>query len=312
MAATKKGRIAMTGSNAVHERKEKQSCVSQRARVVRIAEIAPGVKQFELRGAAGSRLSSFSAGAHIVITLRDQERVLQNPYSIMGATADGEGYVISVRNSQKSRGGSWILHNRVQIGFELDISQPINNFAVSTTARRHILIAGGIGITPMLAMLEELQRDKANVELHYAVRSEVDSRFVSNLPGDVTSVIRIYSSDRGQRIPLHSVLDGRSTGSHVYVCGPQRLIDAVLDEARRLGWPKEAIHCERPSTDEASKDALAYCPEQTVEYSGMLASYLMKMREFAVPASPKKSSRRVPNPRSRKAAKSISAGYSLK
>jgi ferredoxin-NADP reductase len=288
--------------------------LSQRAYVVRISEVAPGVKQFELRGAAGSRLLPFSAGAHVVITIRDQDRVLHNPYSIMGTPPEGDGYVISVRNSLKSRGGSWFLHNRVQVGCELEISLPINNFAVANGARRHILIAGGMGITPMLAMLEELQRDKANVELHYGVRSEIDGRFVSKLPSDVTGVTRIYSSDRGERIPLQSVLGERSVGSHVYVCGPQRLIDAVLDAARRSGWPKEAIHCESANSIEGPKTVSAHNIERTSAYSdsGMLQSYLMKMRELAEPATRQNPSRRTLNSPLRKAAKSIPAGCSLK
>ena len=306
----------MTGVKAVDVHTDEHSCLFQRACVVRISEVAPGVKQFELRGAAGSRLLPFSAGAHVVITIRDQDRVLRNPYSIMGTLPEGDGYVISVRNAPESRGGSWFLHNRVQVDCELEISSPINNFAVANGARRHILIAGGMGITPMLAMLEELQRDKANVELHYAVRSEIDGRFVSKLPSDVTRVTRIYSSDRGERIPLQSVLGERSAGSHVYVCGPQRMIDAVLDAARRSGWPKEAVHCEGADAVEGLKAVPAHNHdvERTSAYSdsGMLQSYLMKMRELAEPAIRQKPSHQTLNSPLRKAAKEIPAGCSLK
>lgn len=303
----------MTGVKTADEQREvEHSCTSQRACVVRISEVAPGVKQFELRGVAGSRLLPFSAGAHVVITMRDQDRLWRNPYSIMGATVDGDGYVISIRNSPESRGGSWFLHTRVHVGFELDISHPINNFAVANTARRHILIAGGMGITPMLAMLDELQRDKANVELHYAVRSEIEGRYVSNLPSDVTRIIRIYSSDRDERIPLESILGERSTGSHVYVCGPQRMIDAVLDVARRSGWPKEAVHCENPTSHETPVVEPAHVTERTGEYSGMLEAYLMKMRELAEPPTRNHFARRSLNSPLRKAAKPIPAGYSIK
>lgn len=303
----------MSGVKAADERREvEHSCTPQRARVVRISEIAPGVKQFELRGVTGSRLSPFSAGAHVVITMRDQDRLWRNPYSIMGATADGDGYLIGVRNAPESRGGSWFLHTRVHVGFELEISHPINNFAVANTARRHLLIAGGMGITPMLAMLDELQRDKANVELHYAVRSEVEGGYVSKLPSDVTRVIRIYNSDRGERIPLESILGERSTGSHVYVCGPQSMIDAVRDVARRLGWPQDAVHCESSISHEAPIVEPVHVAERAGTSRGMPEAYVMKMREFAEPPARKHPARPPLNSPLRKAAKPIPAGYSIK
>lgn len=229
----KKGGITMTGVKAVDVHTDEHSCLSQRACVVRISEVAPGVKQFELRGAAGSRLLPFSAGAHVVITIRDQDRVLRNPYSIMGTLPEGDGYVISVRNAPESRGGSWFLHNRVQVDCELEISSPINNFAVANGARRHVLIAGGMGITPMLAMLEELQRDKANVELHYAVRSEIDGRFVSKLPSDVTRVTQIYQL-RPRRAHSSPVGSGRAISRIARLC----LRAAAPDRCRsRCGSP---------------------------------------------------------------------------
>ena len=299
----------MTGIKAADEHRDvDQAGAHQRACVVGISEVAQDVKQFELRGIAGGPLSPFSAGAHVVMTLRDQDRVWRNPYSIMGATADGDGYVISVRNSPDSQGGSRFLHTRVCVGFELEISQPINNFAVANTARKHVLIAGGMGITPMLAMLDELQRDKANAELHYAVRSEMECGHVSRLPSDVLDVVRLYISDRGERIPLESVLSERSAGSHVYVCGPQRLIDAVLDVARRSGWPKEAVHCENLTSHSVGP---AHGGERAREHSDMLESYLMTMREFTEPVR-KHMARRVPNSPLRKSAKAIPVGYFIK
>jgi ferredoxin-NADP reductase len=230
----------------------------------------------------------------------------------MGATADGEGYIISVRHSSDSRGGSWFLHTRVRVGIELDISHPINNFAVADTARRHILIAGGMGITPMLAMLEELQRDKANVELHYAVRSEIEGKIVSKLPDSATHVIRIYSSDRGEHIPLDAILGERSTGSHVYVCGPQRMIDAVLDVAKRSGWPKETVHSESPTLRETPVLDPVHAAERAGEYSGMLEAYLMKMLEFPERPPRSRRARRALNSPLQNAAKPIPAGYSVK
>ncbi len=222
--------------------------VTHRVRVARVDQVASGIKRFELVSTSGKPLPIFSAGAHIVVTTRHDGRVWRNPYSIMGSTDDKNGYVISVHQSPESRGGSKYMHTHVREGSELDISEPVNLFPIVHTGRRHILIAGGIGITPMLAMLDELSRDTTNFELHYAVRSVESGAYFSELAQGNERHIHLYRSDLGERIPLSVILSHQPLGTHVYVCGPQRMIDWALDVAKTEGWPDENVHCERFST----------------------------------------------------------------
>ena len=217
---------------------------SHRVRVARIDQVASNIKRFELVSAFENALPIFSAGAHIIVTTRHDGRVWHNPYSIMGRTADRRGYVISVHQSPESR----FMHAHVHEGSELEISNPVNLFPIVHSGRKHILIAGGIGITPMLAMLDELKRDGASFELHYAVRSIETGAYFAELAEGNDRSIHVYRSDLGERIPLSVILSHQPLGTHVYVCGPQRMIEWALDVARREGWPTENVHCERFST----------------------------------------------------------------
>jgi ferredoxin-NADP reductase len=224
-----------------------------RVRVARVDTVASGIKRFELVGATGRPLPRFSAGSHIIVVAHQDGRIWRNPYSIMGATEDKSGYVISVHHSPESRGGSRYLHTQVRVGTELDISEPVNLFPIVRTGRKHILIAGGIGITPMLAMLEELKRGTTSFELHYAVRSPEVGAYYSELANSNDGSIRVYRSDRDEHIPLSDILSNQPLGSHLYICGPQRMIDWALEVAKKEGWPEENVHCERFNTAPAGK-----------------------------------------------------------
>lgn len=256
----------------------------QRVRVARVDDVAAGIKRFELVGLAGQSLPMFSAGSHIVVTMRDKDQVWRNPYSIMGVTEDNNGYVISVHSSPESRGGSRYMHTKVHVGCELDISEPVNLFPIVHTGRKHILIAGGIGITPMLAMLDELKRDASIFELHYAVRSPEAGAYFSDLMSETGRSIRVYSSDRGERIPLAAILSNQPLGTHVYVCGPQRMIDWALEVADRAGWPEENVHCERFSSAPPGKPFDIELRDGTVVHVGEHQSMLEALEHAGVDA----------------------------
>lgn len=218
--------------------------LTRRIRVARIDKVAAEIKRFELVSADGGALPEFSPGSHVIVMMRQGEHVWRNPYSIMDATDDRRGYVIGVQRSPDSRGGSTYMHTEVKVGTELEITDPINLFPVVHTARKHLLIAGGIGITPMLAMLGEFRKTDASFELHYAVRAPDLGAYYSELASKSDHRIRVYRSDRDERIPLVDVLASQPLGTHLYVCGPQRMIDWALDLAKCEGWPEENVHCE--------------------------------------------------------------------
>lgn len=222
--------------------------VMRRIRVARIDTVATEIKRFELVSADGHALPAFSPGSHVIVTMRQGARVWRNPYSIMDTTKDRRGYVISVHRSPESRGGSAYMHTQVKVGTELEISDPVNLFPIAHTGRKHLLIAGGIGITPMLAMLDQFKKTDAGFELHYAVRAPDLGAYYADLASQADSRIHVYRSDRGERIPLADVLANQPLGTHLYVCGPQRMIDWALDVAKNEGWPEENVHAERFST----------------------------------------------------------------
>lgn len=222
-------------------------------RVASVTDVAAQIKRFEFVSANGDELPPFSPGAHVIVTMRSGDQVYRNPYSIMASTPCGKGYVISVLRSPESRGGSVFMHTQVQPGSELEISDPVNLFPVAHTARKHILLAGGIGITPMLAMLDHFKKNNTNFELHYGVRAPDLGAYYSELASEPDPRVRVYRADKGELIPLGDVLSNQPLGTHLYVCGPQAMIDWALDLARHEGWPDENLHWERFSTPPPGK-----------------------------------------------------------
>ena len=214
-------------------------------RVMEAEAVASGVKRFRFAAADGSAMPEFSGGAHTVVTMRDGDRVRRNPYSLMGSPFDGSTYQISVLKTADSRGGSVFMHDKVRVGSELMISQPVNLFPVDRRGRKHVLIAGGIGITPFLAMMMQLTREDLPFELHYANRSEDRGAYVPNLRATYGHRVHTYFDNQAQALPLARLLDGQPLGTHLYVCGPAAMIDWVLASARNAGWPDENVHSER-------------------------------------------------------------------
>ncbi len=215
---------------------------------VRVADVetaANGIKRFRFVTLDGSPLPEFSGGAHTVVTMRDGSRVRRNPYSLMGSPNDSASYQISVLKTVDSRGGSRFMHDNVHVGTEMMISRPVNLFPVDRRGRKHLLLAGGIGITPFMAMMMQLTREELPFELHYANRSEDRGAFVSQLRAAYGHRVHTYYDDQGQMLPLARLLDGQPLGTHLYVCGPSGMIDWVLNSARSAGWPNENVHSER-------------------------------------------------------------------
>ena len=128
------------------------------------------------------------------------------------------------------------------VGARLDVSHPVNLLPLAALAHRHILIAGGVGITPMLAMADDLSRGPTPWELHYAVRGPHHDFFGRQLRDRYGERVRVY---HGRRIDFEQVLAGRPLGTHVYSCGPAGMIDAVGRAARAAGWPASHVHSER-------------------------------------------------------------------
>ncbi|RWD64700.1 MAG: oxidoreductase [Mesorhizobium sp.] len=214
---------------------------------VRVAEVTPVnelVTRFRFVRRDGGLMPTFSGGAHTVVEMNDQDRVRRNPYSIMSDPADRDGYSISIRRDDNGRGGSLFMHRQVRPGMEMVISNPVNLFALDLRARKHLLLAGGIGITPFLAQIRQLSAMNGNFELHYSVRTESLGSYADELVANYRPRVHLYHDDRRELIDLPALLDGQPLGTHVYVCGPKGMIDWVRKTAAALGWPREAVHHE--------------------------------------------------------------------
>jgi len=215
---------------------------SRLLRVSAIEKLSPLVSRFRFEDPEGAALPLFSGGAHVVVEMPDAGVLRRNAYSLISDPMDGAGYEIAVRREDGGRGGSKFLHTQVAIGDMLRISAPVNLFSLDLRARKHVMIAGGIGITPFLAQLKQLARLQMPFELHYAARSRAEAAGLALLP-DVPQV-HVHVSEEGSRMDLGAVLGNQPLGTHVYTCGPEGLIAAVAETGARLGWPKSALHSE--------------------------------------------------------------------
>jgi len=215
-----------------------------RVRVACIEQLAAGIKRFTLETCDGSVLPAFDSGSHIVVHL-DKGRI-SNAYSLTSSLDDTRSYQISVRLEEASRGGSRFLHESVAEGDELVISPPGNLFGLAKAAGKHLLIAGGIGITPFMTHLQTLKQWQADFELHYCFRSRKSAAYLDSLPLSLSDAqLSLYESDYGGRLDLAALLAEQPPHTHVYVCGPAMLNDAVIAAAREAGWSDERIHYEQ-------------------------------------------------------------------
>jgi ferredoxin-NADP reductase len=215
-------------------------------RVTAITQVAEKVKRFRFERVDGEPMPVFSGGAHVVVAMRDGDLLRRNPYSLMSSPRDPSGYEISTLRVENSRGGSAFLHEKLKLGDTLVVSQPINLFPFDVRGRKHILLAGGIGITPFIAMMDQMQREDRSFELHYAIRNRGHGAYWKELAQRYGSHrVKIYVDDEKLFIPVDQILGAQPLGTHLYVCGPSGMIDGVLGKAKAAGWPDQNLHSER-------------------------------------------------------------------
>ncbi len=215
-------------------------------RVTKVTAVGDAIKRFRLERLDGGPMPIFSGGAHVVVSMDDHGKLRRNPYSLMSHPDDTSGYEISVLRVPQSRGGSHFLHDHVSEGHELTVSQPVNLFPADRRGRKHILFAGGIGITPFIAMMAQFSRENAHFELHYAMRSRAHGAYWQLLLDTYgPDRIKLYFDDEKNFIPAARIFAHQPLGTHSYVCGPQGMIEWIMATGRAEGWPKENLHFER-------------------------------------------------------------------
>ena len=215
--------------------------------VTRIRNETPSIKAFELRASDGSDLPRFTAGAHIEVEIDfpdGSDNIRQ--YSLACDPADLSRYEIAVLHLPEGKGGSAYMHSKIREGQMLTCSQPVNEFSLSEDAEEHILIAGGVGITPILSLAYALQSRDAQFQLHYSAQTEVHMAYrelAQHLAAD--SFHSYFSQSQNPiRMNLAELLGDPKPGRHTYVCGPHRLTQAVINTAKKLGWSDNAVHRE--------------------------------------------------------------------
>ncbi len=219
-------------------------------RVVEKKPIAEDICCFRLAAVDASLLPAFEAGSHIDLHFDTFIR----QYSLVGSPAGQavSSYEIAVLNVKDSKGGSIYMHQRLKVGDELDASLPKNNFALHAS-KNSLLIAGGIGITPIISMANVLHAQARSFALHYYARSAASTAYFDYLSNAAyASQVFFHRDDNVQeRLEINELLKSTDLDTHIYICGPTGLINCVRDAALAIGFAAANIHVELFKADAA-------------------------------------------------------------
>lgn len=224
-------------------------------RVARKAVEAQDIVTLELVATNGQALPAFSAGSHVDVSLPNG---ITRQYSLCNDPQETHRYQIGVLRDPASRGGSAAVHELVKEGDVLTISAPRNHFGLAHEAKKHLLLAGGIGVTPILCMAERLANTGADFTMHYATRAPERTAFSQRISSSAFAARVQFHYDNGattQKLDLQKLLGQPEAGTHLYVCGPKGFMDAVLNTARSSGWPEAQIHYEFFGAEVAKSDS---------------------------------------------------------
>ncbi len=212
-------------------------------KVADIQQLTDTIKSFDLVSADGGHLPSWEAGSHIDIEIDGHMR---RSYSLANQPGDTDHWVTAILREEGSTGGSKFMHDKVSVGDELTIAEPpTNHFSLEEKAASHLLIGGGIGITPLLSMGYRLKDIEADFHLHYCTKSKEDTAFydkVLEVFGSNGVTFHHDGGDPSQGIKLDDVLSAQKKGQHLYLCGPGGLINAARDVASH--WQDGTVHFE--------------------------------------------------------------------
>ena len=215
--------------------------------VTGIRQMTPRVRAYELRARDWSALPPVTAGAHLAVPVRLPDgSVVTRQYSLATHPHRRDMYEIAVLHEEAGRGGSAAIHASWQIGTRLALDHPANQFPLHDDDRHAILIAGGIGITPIKAMAQELKARGNTFELHYSGRTAAEMAYRDRLAIEFPGQLHLYSTRESgaTRIDLRSVMRAAPADSLFYVCGPSRLIEAARVAARELTIPAGRVQYE--------------------------------------------------------------------
>ncbi len=216
--------------------------------LVTVDHMTDDICKYEFQTLDGSELPEWSAGAHLDIVVAPE---YLRQYSMSGNPADRSKYQIGVLREDTGRGGSLLMHRIFTKGRRLFISKPINHFELDEQAGHTLLLGGGIGITPLIAMAHRLHAINASFELHYSGRARETMGYLSDLAAmPWADKVHYHVTDEGSRAEFESIFTAAGTGAsartgtHVYTCGAENYMSAVMDAAAKAGIPEEHRHLE--------------------------------------------------------------------
>lgn len=261
-------------------------------RVARKSVETADICSFELVSANGSKLPEFSAGSHIDVYLSNG---ITRQYSLYNSPQENHRYLIGILKDPATRGGSRTMHEQVNEGDMLHISSPKNHFPLVHGAQNTILLAGGIGVTPILCMAERLAIDDSTFEMHYCTRSQNRAAFLDRiLQSTFTNKLNLHFDDGApqQKLDIPSLLDTAMPTTHIYVCGPKGFMDAVLNTAHAKGWPASQLHYEffsaqidASGTDESFEIQLARSSKLFIVPKGKTVVEVLAAASIDIPTS---------------------------
>lgn len=216
-------------------------------KVTRIAQLTPRIKAFALSPRDGGALPGFTAGAHIDVEVKQPDgQMSTRSYSLTNPHDQGGCYEIAVLREQDGTGGSAYMHDGVWPDQIVKAGNPKNDFPLADDAAEHLLVAGGIGITPIFAMLRTLAVRGATVEMHYCARNPELMAFQDEVRALAGERARFYfdGGDPSRGLDLGALLATPVPGRHLYICGPKAMNDAAIEICKARGWPDDQVHFE--------------------------------------------------------------------
>jgi vanillate O-demethylase ferredoxin subunit len=225
--------------------------LTRRVLIKRLWAETPEIRCFELEAQDGQRLPSATPGAHIDVHLSED---LIRQYSLWNGPEDIETYFIGVKREPVSRGGSAGMH-ALNEGEPLTISEPKNNFELIRTSGPSLLLAGGIGITPILSMARHLKAEGLEARLHLFSRSEAHCPFVDVLKNKLGAEIHVRLMPPDLDQVIERLLRSMADDAHLYICGPGPFMSLVRAGAAKTRWPESNVHLEYFSAEPASSTA---------------------------------------------------------
>lgn len=223
-----------------------------RLRVAEAQALNPLIRLLRLRADDGAALPGYTAGAHLRVRVTNAAGVedwrhysLVNFSTAPGATEAPLEYVIAVRLEAGGRGGSRHMHERVAAGDWLTVEAPKNDFPLDGRDARRVLVAGGIGVTPLASMAAHCRAEGVPVRMVYAGRERAQMALLPELQALLGDDLRLHAdAEAGAPLDVAALLDGCTPEDRLYVCGPQPMLDAVRAAARARGWPDERVRFE--------------------------------------------------------------------